>query len=149
MGCYPVSFSCLIASIISKINYDKIKFLNKIKEIGSTGVDINSSLNIEFDNGFVSEIKASFSKNLGTETVINGSSGVLRITNPWTANTSNIILKGKVNKEIKIEFSKNIYSYEINSISKDLLERKSRPDFPGVSINETIGSTKILNEWLS
>ena len=25
LGCYPVSFSCLIASIISKIDYDKIK----------------------------------------------------------------------------------------------------------------------------
>ena len=52
LGCYPISFSCLIASIISKIDYDKIKILDK-KEFGETGVDINSSLDIEFDNGFV------------------------------------------------------------------------------------------------
>ena len=29
LGCYPISFSCLIASIISKIDYDKIKILDK------------------------------------------------------------------------------------------------------------------------
>ena len=149
LGCYPVSFSCLIASTISKINYDKIKILDKIKEISSTGVDVNSSLNIEFDNGFVSELNTSFSKNLGTETIINGSSGILRIMNPWLAKPSNIILEGKMNKEIKIECSKNIYSYEVDAISKDLLEGKSKPDFPGVSIDETIGSTKILYKWLN
>ena len=149
LGCYPVSFSCLIASIISEIDYDKIKILDKKKEISSTGVDINSSLNIKFDNEFISQIKTSFSKNLGTETIINGSDGVLRIANPWLAEPPNIILEGKINKEIKIKFNNNIYSYEIDAVSKNILEKKIKPDFPGVSINETIGSTKILSQWLN
>ena len=148
LGCYPVSFSCLIASIISKIDYDKIKILDKKKEFGETDVDVNSSLDIEFDNGFVSKVKTSFSRNLGTETIIYGSNGVLRVKNPWLAETSIIILEGKTKEEIKVEFSKNIYSYEIDAISKNLLEAKFKPDFPGVSIDETIGTTKILHEWL-
>ena len=148
LGCYPISFSCLIASIISKIDYDKIKILDKKKEFGETGVDVDSSLDIEFENGFVSKMKTSFSKNLGTETVIYGSKGVLRIKNPWLAEPSNIILEGKTNEEINIEFNNNIYSYEINAINKNILEKKTKPDFPGISIDETIGSTKIIYEWL-
>ena len=138
----------MIASIISKIDYDKIKILDKKKEFGETYVDVNSSLDIEFDNGFVSKVKTSFSRNLGTETIIYGSNGVLRVKNPWLAETSIIILEGKTEEEIKVEFSKNIYSYEIDATSKNLLEAKFKPDFPGVSIDETIGTTKILHKWL-
>ena len=42
LGCYPVSFSTLIASQLSKINYDKVKVLNIKREIGSTDVDLDS-----------------------------------------------------------------------------------------------------------
>ena len=33
IGCYPVSFSILVASLISKIDFNKIEVLNKKKEI--------------------------------------------------------------------------------------------------------------------
>ena len=128
---------------------DKIKILEKMKEIGSSEVDIDSKLNLEFDNGFTSEVNASFSKNLGTETVIKGSNGVMRIMNPWQAELLIISLEGAINKKIKIEYSDNIFSYEINAISKNILEGKFSPDFPGVSIDETIGVTKILHKWLN
>ena len=69
--------------------------------------------------------------------------------NPWQIDPPTIILEGKINKKIEIECAKNIFSYQINNISKNLLEGKSKPDFPGVSINETIELTKILNKWLN
>ena len=149
LGCYPVSFSILIASIISKIDYDKFKIIKKMRDNGSLDVDINSNLNLEFENGFISEVNASFSKNLGTETVIKGSTGVMRILNPWQADPPTIILEGSINKEINLKYNNDIYSYEISAISKNILEGKSNPDFPGISIHETIGITKILDRWLN
>ena len=48
LGCYPVSFSILIASLISKFDFIKTKVLNKKKEIGPTGVDIDSYAELIF-----------------------------------------------------------------------------------------------------
>jgi len=149
LGCYPVSFSILIASMISKIDYDKIKVLDKIIEIGSTDVDVNSHAKLEFENGFISEVNASFTKNLGTETIINGKDGIMRIMNPWQAVPPIIYLEGKVNKKIENRCTNNIFSYEINAISKNILEKKFSPDFPGLSIKEIIGGMKILDKWLN
>ena len=149
LGCYPVSLSMLVASTISKIDCEKISVVNKIKEIGSSEVDINSHARIEFENGFVSDVNASFSKEIGKETVIIGSEGLLKIVNPWQIDPPTIILEGKINKKIEVECDNNIFTYQINNISKNLLEGKSKPDFPGVSINETIELTKILNKWLN
>ena len=149
LGCYPVSFSVLIASLVSKINYNKIKVLEKYKETSSLDVDIHSQAKLEFENGFVSVVKASFSKSLGTETTINGIDGTIKIKNSWKAEPSSIILEGKTNKIIKIENNNNIFSYEIDALSKDILGNRSSPSFPGTSIDETIGLTKILEEWLN
>jgi len=149
LGCYPVSFSILIASMISKIDYDKIKVLDKINEIGITGVDINSQAKLEFENGFTSEVNVSFSKSLGTETVINGSDGIMKIMNPWQAEPAIINLEGKVNKKIEIKCINGIFQYEINAISTSILEGKSSPIFPGLSIDETIGGIKVLDKWLN
>ena len=148
LGCYPVSFSVLIASLVSKVNYDKIRVLEKSKEISSLDVDIHSRAKLEFENGFVSVVKASFSENLGNETTINGSDGTIKIKNSWGTEPSIIVLEGKTNKTIKIEMNKNIFLYEIDSLSKDILESRLSPSFPGTSINETIGLIKILDEWL-
>ena len=103
LGCYPVSFSVLIASLISKINYDKIKVLDKLKETSHLEIDTNSQAKLEFENGFVSMVKASFSKNLGTETKINGVDGTIKIKDSWKAEPSTIILEGKIDQIISIE----------------------------------------------
>ena len=125
------------------------KDLDKIIEIGSTDVDINSHAKLEFENGFISEVNASFTQNLGTETIINGRDGIMRIMNPWQAVPPIICLEGKVNKKIENRCINNIFSYEINAISKNILEKKFSPDFPGLSIKEIIGGMKILDKWLN
>ena len=52
LGCYPVSFSTLIASQIAKIDHDKVEVLNIKKEIGSTDVDLDSYMELHFENNF-------------------------------------------------------------------------------------------------
>ena len=48
LGSYPVSFSTFIASLVSKIDYNKIRLTNKTKEFCSAGVEIDASLEINF-----------------------------------------------------------------------------------------------------
>jgi predicted dehydrogenase len=149
LGCYPVSFSTLIASLISKINYDKVQLIEKKKNIGITGVDIDASVDLIFENGFKSKIYASFSKDLGRSSKIIGSEGQLIIENTWHAKPALISIISKEDKKIYVKCNDNIFSYEIEAISKCLLEKKKKPTFPGLTIEETHGNMKILEKWLN
>jgi len=150
LGCYPVSLSTLIASLKSKIDYDKVQLLNKKNIVGSTNVDVDSYVELNFENEFKSTIGASFVKNLGNKTKIVGTSGELIIENTWTANTSIIrVKKNDEEKTINISSNENIYSYEIEKISQCILDDKIKVDYPGLTIDHTIGNMKIIDKWLN
>ena len=148
LGCYPVSFSSLIGLFNQDNEYSKINVKNIRKEIGNTGVDLNSSADLYFDNGFKSKIRASFNKNLGQRSFITGTEGVIILENTWTADKPIIEVKGKKNEKFHIESAKNVYIYEIEALSKCIIENKNKPDFPGLNLNDTLRNTKILDEWL-
>jgi predicted dehydrogenase len=150
LGCYPVSFSILIASLISKFDFIKTKVLNKKKEIGPTGVDMNSFAELDFENNFRSTIGVSFTQNLGNKTKIIGTKGELILEDTWSpTNVSSIQINGENKKVIEIKCHNNIYSYEIDILSRCILENKKEPNFPGMTINETLENMRILDEWLN
>jgi len=146
LGCYVVSLSTLIASLISK--FEKVEIINKKKEIADTGVDIDSYAELKFDNGFKSKIGASFTKDLGRKTKIIGNKGEIIIEDTWFAQTPYIILKNNNDKKIEINNKKNIYSHEIDFVSKCVLESKNQLDYPGLTMNDTVCNMKILDDWL-
>tara|TARA_B110000459_G_C16363422_1_gene382013 strand:- start:153 stop:731 length:579 start_codon:yes stop_codon:yes gene_type:complete len=150
LGCYPISFSTLIASLNSKINYDNIVIFNKQKEIGSTGVDLDSYVGLKFENNFTSKIGVSFTKNLGKQTKIIGTKGELVIHDTWTSENSEIVIKKNNKTEIiNIIGNQNIYSHEIETISQCIIEEKKEVDYPSLTIDQTIGNMKIIDKWLS
>ena len=149
LGCYPVSFSTLIASLISKIDYSKVRVLNKKKEIGSTGVDIDSYAELNFENNFKCNVSASFTRNLGKYSKIVGSKGELILENTWDASPSIIKILGENSQKIEIDDHGNIFSHEINKLSQCILENKKNPDFPGLTMNDTLENMKILDNWLN
>ena len=150
LGCYPVSFSTLLGSIKSTISFNKIEILNKKKEIGVTGVDIDSYIELKFQNNFQSNIGASFTKNLGNQTKIIGSKGEILIKDTWTALPSQIVIK-KDNEEniININSNENIYSYEIEAVSQSIIDKKTKANYPGLTIDDTILNMKIIDNWIN
>jgi len=150
IGCYPVSFSIFVASLISKIDFNRIEVLNKKKEIGPTGVDMNSFAELNFENNFKSKVFASLIENLGNKTKIIGTKGELIIEDTWSpTNISSINVTGENKETIKIKCHNNVYAYEIDTLSTCILENKKEPNFPGMTINETLENMKILDEWLN
>ena len=150
LGCYPVSFSIFIASLITEGSFKEFKILNKKKEIGTTDVDLDSYAEIKFENNFKSQIGASFTKNLGKTTEINGKKGKIIIEDTWHGSSSKIWVINKSNKkEIKFETNENIYSYQIKSLSKNILEHKKKPEFPGMTFEESLINMKIIQEWIN
>ena len=55
----------------------------------------------------------------------------------------------KKKKIIKFENKKNIYTYQIEQISSNLLDGITKPKFPVMNISETISNIKIIEEWLN
>ena len=42
---------------------------------------------------------------------------------------------------------KSIYSYQIENISKVILNKVYQPKFPGIGLNESILNMKIIEDW--
>jgi len=149
LGCYTVSFSTFIASFVSKFDYNNVQVLNKKKEFVATGVDVDSYAELSFENGFKSKIGVSFTKNLGKKTKIIGSKGEIIIEDTWHAKPALIYLIEKNTQKIEINSSKNIFSYEIDFLSKCIQENKVGPEFPGLTLDDTLGNMKILDSWIN
>ena len=147
LGCYPTSISILIASLTDGINHEKFTLNNIKKEINSDQIEIAAEAEINFDGGFTSKIKSSFKETDKSSTIIYCTLGQLIINSTWKGETELIKVKnGK--KELTInKFKKNIYSYQIDNISKSILKKNNKPLFPGFNIDETVINTNILEKW--
>ena len=148
LGCYTTSFSLLINSILNN-NTNNFIISNITREIGETGVDVNSSAKLKFDNEFISNIYCSFKENLGSQTVIKGEKGDIILPDTWKGQDIIIEYKNKNKKSIKFENKKNIYTYQIEQISSNLLNGITKSLFPVMDISETITNIKIVEGWLN
>jgi len=152
LGCYPVSFSILLSKIISNIklnNTTDIHLNNIKKEYHQTGVDIDSYLELRIQNLFKSKIKASFKENYGNSSIIRGKKGSILIDDTWINCKKITIIKDKKKIVNQINYVKNIYSYEIESVSKTILENKNYIEFPAMTFEESKLNMKILDKWIN
>ena len=147
-GSYTVSMSLLIASLIDGVDIENfILSENKKKKIEN--IDVDSSVKLIFDKKFQAEITASFSKDIGNSTRIEGKDGKILITNTWNSDEGEIILINDEKKILRIKNEKNIYCREIDEISNDILNNKKEASFPGTNKKEILIGSKILDRWIN
>lgn len=144
LGCYPVSFITMILEKLRFVDFDDYKIFDKEIEIGETGVDIDSKIEMKIKDKIHVKLSSSFKKNIGTSTEIFGSKGSIEISDTWSG-LSNIILK-KNNSENIIEFDKveSPYFDQINEISNNLLSNNVRQNLDNMMLN-----MKIIDKWLN
>ncbi len=148
LGCYPSSFSLLIASLKKNIDYKNFKIMDIKKEIGQTGVDIDSSAVIKFEGDFTSKIKSSFKKNIGSQSIIRGKKGSITIHDTWFGDIIKKTIEDRT-YELKKRYYPQVFSYEIENISDAILKNLKEVSAPGMSLEETLLNTKILEEWFN
>jgi len=147
LGCYPTSFSLLIASLMNNSDYKNFKINNLRKEMGETNVDIHSEAEIIFNNNFKANVNASFKKDLGNNTIIKGEKGYIIINNTFLGiKNIKIVLKNK-SYQIKSEINENLYSKEIYNVSQSILSGANEALYPGMQLEETVLNMKILDYW--
>ena len=148
-GCYPLSMSLLIASLLKDIDYDNFEIKNIKTDYEIKNLDIESSIEIIFDKKFTSYISTSFKKNFGNKTLIYGEDGEIILENSWNCDQGQIEVKGKNPNKYNVEISKNIYSLEIENISNDILNNRFEASFPGMNKKEIYNNSKLLNKWIN
>jgi len=148
LGCYPVSLSVLIASLLENSKNTKIELLNKNIEYGPSEVDLDSYADIKFSNNFVSSIGCSFTKDLGQKTKIYGSSGEIYLEKTWRSQEPIILVNG-IKKKFNLPKYKNIFSYEVESISNNIINGELEPSFPGLNRFDTEKNMEIIENWLN
>ena len=138
----------MVNSIVNEKN-NNFDVLNVSREIGETGVDINSSAEVLFENGFSSKIHSSFKKNLGNQTIIMGKKGKIILQDTWIGKNIVVQLNNKRKRQINFDNKKNIYSYQIEIISSNLINGVTKTEYPGVDIEQTVLNMKIIESWLT
>ena len=123
--------------------------INIEKYMRPNEVEINASMELVFENNFKSNIKASFTKNLGNKTRLVGKKGELVIEDTWSANPSIITIKKDKDRIINIDSIANIYSYEIDALSQSILQNKVSTNLFSITIDDIIGNMKIIDKWKS
>ena len=145
--------------IISAIEHPAIsKVLDRLKAFGveSTLVPVdkqgvlNSSILLDFNKKFTSHITCSFQEKMNQNTRINFTNGHILIEDSWAPGKNMHIIISEKDKKKKIEFvNDNIYSYQIKSISNQLIENKIDPIFPSMNLNEIEMNTFLLSKWIN
>ena len=150
VGCYPSSFSLLIARLLQKKDQE-LKFdLEKVTgKINFRGTDDEAHAKIIFRNQFEAELDIAITKKMENSIIISGSKGKMIIRDPWLPNEKVILeVVTKTNKYEKEIISK--YSIYANSIkyASDLIEMKqTKCEFPHMTLGDSMINMQILNKW--
>ena len=141
--------SLLVASLIDNLDMTNYKLTDIQTDYLYSDIDVHSFAKINFDNKFISNITVSFRDDIGKETVIFGENGKIILENIWNSEQPKIEIVGKTNKILNFENQKNIYSLEIENISKDIIDNKTESSFPGINKKEILFNTKLINSWIN
>ncbi len=148
-GCYTTSMSLLIASLIKNLDITNFKIEDIKTNFLESDIDVSSYAKINFDDKFNSYISASFTENLGKRTSIIGDNGKIVLENSWNSDQCILELSGKINKKKIFNNTKNIYTLEIENVSKDIIEGKKEASFPGANKKEIFYNTKLISKWIN
>ena len=149
LGCYPVSFSNLVANIDNQKKDTIPKIVNVYGTIFKTGVDDLSYLSLKYENEIKSEIGVSITQVMENKTIINGTEGKITINNPWSPERKSFIEIDNDKRYYKLfvnsEF--NLLTNQINLVNKFITEGKNQGEYPCMSWSNSVDTALILNKW--
>jgi len=151
VGCYPVSFSRLIAGAASGQ-----PFLNPIDVSGSgrlhadTGVDEVAAATLKFANGLVAQVSTSISVTQDNCVRIYGTMGMLHVPSPWQPPSEgkdaviHLHKDGEI-EDITIRVADALYGLEADAVAAALAE--GRREVAAMTVADTLGNLATLDAW--
>ena len=151
VGCYPVSFSRLIAGVAQGRDFLDPTEVKGAGHLGETGVDEYAAALLLFPGDIVAQVATGVALQQDNVARIYGSEGNIVVLWPWTpgrdGSATTIVLsrKGKDPEEITIQPDRPLYGIEADTVAENI-ERRQAPS-PAMSWDDTLGNMKTLDLW--
>ena len=150
VGCYPVSFSSLIANIKKK--EEKLiepEFLDVSGSLCSTGVEECAYATLRFNNKITAKVGAAIRLNMKNKTLIEGTKGSILINSPWLPDKKSLV-EVKTNKRYYKTFvntTKSIFANQIHVVSQLIIDGKKEGEFPAMTWKNSVNNMRVLDIW--
>ena len=148
IGCYPVSFSILLANL-KKTNAPDPEILNVSGSICKTNVDEIAYASLVFEKKIIAKIGVAISLQMKNQTSIIGTKANILINNPWLPDKKSIIEINSKQRSYKsfINSELDIFGNQINNVSQCILDGKKEADFPAMRWKDTVNNMLIIDSW--
>ncbi len=149
VGCYPVSFSSLIANIKEKDKLVEPEILDVSGSLCSTGVEDCAYVTLKFSNKIIATVGTAIRLNMKNQTLITGTKGSILINTPWLPEKKSLI-EIKINKRYYKTFvnsKKSIFANQIHVASQLILDDKKEGKFPAMTWKSSLNNMLILDKW--
>jgi len=151
VGCYPVSFSRLIAGVAQGKDFLDPTEVRGAGHLGETGIDEYAAAVLLFPGDIIAQVATGVALQQDNAARIYGSEGNIVVPWPWTpgrdGSATTIVLnrKGKDPEEIAIQPDRPLYGIEADTVAENI-ERRQAPS-PAMSWDDTLGNMKTLDLW--
>ena len=156
VGLYPISFSRLVAGVVSNERFLDPEFLNAEAKIGETEVDEIAHANIKFKNGVEAKVSTAIRENMKNNAIIKGEDGVIELPDPWMPGKDGGPYHAKIkikknNKEeiIDLKGPEHLFFFEAELASQSISKEKTQAPFPAMTWDDTLSNLKALDQWRS
>jgi predicted dehydrogenase/aryl-alcohol dehydrogenase-like predicted oxidoreductase len=151
VGCYPISMTRLVAGAAMGKDFADPAEVKGAGHLGRTGVDEWAAAVLKFPGGIVAQIATGVSVDLDNVVRIFGSEGEILVPEPWMPSREGgavkIIVnrKGESPREIVVETSRHLYSFEADVVAENIARRQAPS--PAMSWDDSLGNMLALDEW--
>jgi predicted dehydrogenase/diketogulonate reductase-like aldo/keto reductase len=151
VGCYPVSFSRLIAGAITGQ-----PFANPVSVTGAgqlhpqTGVDVTAAATLKFASGLVAQVSTSIGVNQDNSVRLYGTAGMLHIPSPWippsegTDAVLHLHKDGKI-ENVVVQTGAHLYGLEADAVAAAL--EAGQREVAAMTVADTLGNLAALDAW--
>ena len=149
VGCYPVSFSSLIANVKKKEKLIEPEFLDVSGSLCSTGVEECAYATLKFNNRITAKVGTAIRLNMKNQTLIEGTKGSILINSPWLPDKRSLV-EIKTDKRYYKTFvnsTKSIFANQIHVVSQLIIDGKKEGEFPAMTWKSSINNMHVLDRW--
>ena len=154
VGLYPISFSRLVAGVVSNKPFCNPTKIEGEATIGETGVDEIAKAKLYFEDEIIADVSTAVMKKMNNNAVITGSKGTITMSNPWQPGGKGgpyeclitININGE-NEIVKISGNEHLFSFEASVATNAILNKKNQAESPAMTWDDTKGNIETLDLW--
>ncbi len=148
LGCYPITFSNLIANLQNNENQiPKITEANG--KISKNKVDTEASIKLSYENGLKSNISVSIINNMENKTILIGKKGEIVINNLWSPELKSYVEINLKNRYYKlfVQSKFSLIENQINNVNQLIHNNKLEASSEKMSWSNSLDNAYILEKW--